>query len=171
MIHAIVADARRLRIFEAAPDRLPIELAVFANPSGGKRERDLVSDRAGRVVNTASGARQALQSHSPAAKHALQSWLKDIAPSVRDMLKARTSTGLILFASPRLLPMLRGCLAESVLRSVLREVALDLASQPSSTLRRRIDPTLRIAAKQLAKPELTYRWQQGRKRAAASATL
>lgn len=166
MIHAIVADTRRVRVFEAVSDRAPIELAVFANPAGGKPERDLVSDRAGRVINTASRAHQVLQGHTSAKEHALQVWLKDIGEAMRELLDARASTGIVLFASPRLLPMLRGCLPASLRRRVHKEVTLDLANQSSGALRKRIEPTMRTVDKQLSKPELTYRPYRIRKRTA-----
>lgn len=145
MIHAIVADTRRVRVFEGVSDRAPIELAVFANPAGGKHERDLVSDRAGRVINSASGAHQALQGHTSAKEHALQAWLKEIGEPVRELLEARASTAIVLFAAPRLLPMLKRCLPSSLLRLVHEEVTLDLAHEPSGALRKRIEPTMRTA--------------------------
>lgn len=166
MIHAIVADTRRVRIFESISDRAPLELAVFANPAGGKSERDLVSDRAGRVINSASKAHQALQSHTPAREHALQVWLQEIGEPVRELLEARATTAIVLFASPRLLPMLKRCLPLSLRRLVYKEVTLDLANQASGALRKRIEPTMRTADKQLSKPELTFRPYRIRKRAA-----
>ncbi len=169
MIHAIVADTRRLRVFEAVTDRVPFELAVFANPAGGKHERELVSDRPGRVINPASGARQALQNHMPAGEHALQVWLKGVGPSLAELLAGRASTAVLLFASPRLLPTLRRCLPASLRRLVHAEVTLDLANQPSGTLRKRIEPALRLAMKQLFKPELSYRSHQIRKRGVRTA--
>lgn len=166
MIHAIVADTRRIRVFEAVSDRAPLELAVFSNPAGGKPERDLVSDRAGRVINTASRAHQALQSHMPAKEHALQVWLKDIGEPVRELLEARATSAIVLFASPRLLPMLMRCLPPSLRRLVHKEVTLDLANQSSGALRKRIEPTMRRVEKEFSRPELTYRPSRIRKRAA-----
>lgn len=166
MIHAIVADTRRVRVFESMSDRAPVELAVFTNPAGSKPERALVSDRAGRVINSASGAHQALQSRTSAKEHALPVWLKDIAESMRELLEARASGGIVLFASPRLLPMLRRCLPSSLRRLVHKEVTLDLANQASGALRKRIEPTMRAVDKQLSKPELAYRPYRIRKRAA-----
>lgn len=169
MIHAIVADTRRLRVFEAVPDRAPIEMAVFANPAGGKAERDLVSDRPGRVINAASGAHQAFQNHTSAAEHELQVWLKGVGPALAEFLEGRASTAVLLCASPRLLPMLRRCLPASLRRLVQQELTLDLAHQPSGALRKRIEPTLRLAAKQLARPALTHRSPRTRKRSALAA--
>lgn len=166
MIHAIVADTRRLRVFEAMDDRAPLELAVFANPAGGKPERALVSDRPGRVINSASGAHQALQNRTSAGEHALQVWLKGVGPALAELLETRVSTAVVLFASPRLLPLLRRCLPPSLRRLVHSEVTLDLAHQPSGALRKRIAPALRLAEKQLSKPELIYRSHQIRKRGA-----
>ena len=169
MIYAIVADTRRLRVFEAVTDRAPLELAVFPNPAGGKPERDLVSDRPGRVINAASGAHQTLQSHTSAGEHALQVWLKDVGQSLSELLDGRACTAVLLFASPRMLPLLRRCLPASLRRLVHKEVALDLAHQPSGALRKRIEPTLRALSKELAKPELTYRSHRIRKRGARAA--
>lgn len=164
MIHAIVADTRRVRVFEAVSDCAPLELAVFANPAGGKPERDLVSDRPGRVINTTSGAHQALQSHATAREHALQLWLKHIGEPLRELLEERSSAAIVLFASPRLLPMLRRRLPSSLRHLVHKEVALDLAHQPSGALRKRIAPVIRAVEKTLSKPELTYRSYRMRKR-------
>lgn len=171
MIHAIVADTRRIRVFEAVSDRAPLELAVFVNPAGGKAERDLVSDRPGRVINPASGARQALQSHQPAREHILQVWLKEVGQPLHALLKARSSTGVVLFASPRLLSGLRHCLPESLQRSVHKEVALDLANQASGPLRKRIEPEIRALEQQLSKSELSIRSPRLRKRGARSAAV
>lgn len=171
MIHAIVADTRRIRVFEAVSDRAPLELAVFVNPAGGKAERDLVSDRPGRVINTASHSHQALQSHETAREHALQVWLKEVGEPLLELLKARSSTGIVLFASPRLLSGLRRCLPASLQRSVHKEVRLDLAHQASGALRKRIEPTIRVVEQQLSKPELAARSHHVRKRGARAAAV
>lgn len=166
MIHAIVADTRRLRVFEPADERAPLEVAVFANPEGGKPERDLVSDRPGRVINAASGAHQTFQNHTAVGEHALQVWLKGVGPALAELLETHASTAVVVFASPRLLPILRRCLPPAVRCLVHTEVALALAHQPSGALRKRIEPTLLAVAKELAKPELLYRSHPIRKRGA-----
>lgn len=169
MIHAIVADTRRLRVFEAVDNRAPEEVAVFVNPAGGRHERDLVSDRPGRVINSASGVRQPLASHMSAREHSLQVWLKGVGQPLAELLDERASTGILLFASPRLLPMLRRCLPPSLRGRVRSEMTLDLAHQSSGVLRKRIEPALRMVAKQLSRPELTYRMQRIRKRSSRMA--
>lgn len=169
MIHAIVADTRRLRVFEAMDNRAPVEVAVFANPAGGRHERDLVSDRPGRVINTASRAHQSFANHTSAVEHALQVWLREVGQPLAELLDERGSTAILLFASPRLLPMLRRCLPASLRDRVRAEMTLDLAHQPSGALRKRIEPALRTAAKQLSRPELIHRTHRIRKRSARAA--
>ena len=47
MIHALVADTRTIRVFEASPPgRTLAEFAVF-DAAAGRHERDLFSDRPG----------------------------------------------------------------------------------------------------------------------------
>lgn len=89
MIHALVADTRSIRIFAAA-DRAgaPWEVAVLRNAAAGRHERDLISDRPGRVINGASGRHQAYERKTSAKQHAMQVWLKEIGPSLRELIVA-----------------------------------------------------------------------------------
>ena len=147
MIHAIVADARTVRVFEGSPPgRALAEVAVFRNQAGGHHERDLVSDRPGRVVNSASGARQAYEPKVRASQHVMQRWLRAIGPSLEDLLEVRSSESLVLVASPRMLAQLRKALPVAVRKRVTGEVRLDLAQQPLGELKKRLQPALRAAA-------------------------
>lgn len=147
MIHAIVADARTVRVFEGSPpSRALAEVAVFRNRAAGHHERDLVSDRPGRVVNSASGARQAYEPKIRASQHAMQSWLRAIGPSLGALLEARSNESIVLVASPRTLAQLRKALPAAVSKRVTGELPLDLAQQPLGELKKRLQPALRAAA-------------------------
>lgn len=147
MIHAIVADARTVRVFEGAPPGgVLAEVAVFRNQAGGHHERDLVSDRPGRVVNSASGAHQAYEPKVRASQHVMQSWLRAIGPSLKDLLEVRSNESLVLVASPRMLAQLRKALPVAVRKRVTGEVRLDLARQPLGEVKKRLQPALRAAA-------------------------
>jgi protein required for attachment to host cells len=146
MIHAIVADARTVRIFEGSPaGRALAEVAVFRNQAAGRHERDLVSDRPGRVINAASGAHQAYEPKVRASQHAMQSWLRAIGPSLNGLLEARSNESLVLVASPRMLAQLRKTLPVAVRKRVTSEIRLDLAQHPLGELKKRLQPILRTA--------------------------
>lgn len=147
MIHAIVADSRTVRVFEGSPPgRALAEVAVFRNRAGGHHERDLVSDRPGRVVNSASGARQAYEPKVRASQHVMQNWLRSIGPSLKALLEARSNESVVLVASPRMLAQLRKALPAAVSKRVRGELRLDLAQQPLGELKKRLQPALRTAA-------------------------
>lgn len=69
MIHALIADARKIRVFEAAGAEAPREVAVLRNRRARRHERDLVSDRPGRVVSV-SGVHHAYEPKTRATEHA-----------------------------------------------------------------------------------------------------
>jgi protein required for attachment to host cells len=146
MIHAIVADARTVRVFEGSPPgRALAEVAVFRNQADGHHERDLVSDRPGRVVNSASGARQAYEPKVLASQRVMQTWLRTIGPSLRALLEGRSNESVVLVASPRMLAQLRRALPAAVSKRVAGELRLDLAQQPLGQLKKRLQPAMRAA--------------------------
>lgn len=151
MIHAIVADARTVRVFEGSPpSRALAEVAVFRNKAAGHHERDLVSDRPGRVINRASGAHQAYEPKLRASQVVMQSWLRAIGPSLKGLLEARSNDSLVLVASPRMLAQLRKALPVAVSKRVTGELSLDLVQQPLGELKKRLQPAMRAAAIRLA---------------------
>jgi protein required for attachment to host cells len=152
MIHAIVADARTVRVFEASPrGRALVEVAVFRNQAAGHHERDLVSDRPGRVVNSASGAHQAYEPKVRASQHSMQSWLRAIGPALKEFLETRHNESLVLVAAPRMLAQLRKALPVAVSKRVTSEVRLDLAQHPLGELKKRLLPALSPVALKAAR--------------------
>jgi protein required for attachment to host cells len=150
MIHALVADRRSIRVFEGSGRAgTPWEVAVLRNPAAGRHERDLISDRPGRVVNRASGARQAYEPKASARQHALQVWLKQIGPSIRELIDSRAGDGVILVAAPRMLANLRSSLPPSIRRRVAGEMPLDLAHASVASLKKRLGPAMAAAARKV----------------------
>lgn len=148
MMHALVADTRSIRIFEASGRAgAPWEVAVLRNAAAGHHERDLVSDRPGRVINSASGRHQAYEPKASAKHHATQVWLKEIGPSLRELIESRHSDGLVLVASPRMLGSLRKTLPASVRKLVASEITLDLTNASLADLKRRLRPAMAAAAR------------------------
>lgn len=148
MLHALVADARAVRIFEAGSAVRSIdEIAVFHNKASHGHERDLVADRAGRTIHGAARMHQAYAPRTSATEHALQVWLKAVGVAVRDLLQSRESELLVLVASPRMLARLRKSLPATVRKAVAEEVPLDLVHQPTLALKTRLRLTLRAAVR------------------------
>lgn len=149
MLHVVLVDNRRLRILEVTPDGALVETYAMTDPEALERERDLRSDRPGRVVNVAAGSRVAYEPKHAARSISLQRWLKSIGLKLAATLADGHSDGIVLIASSRLLGILRVSLPKEVRRKVLIEVARDLAKQTPTTLVKRLQPTLQEAAVRL----------------------
>jgi protein required for attachment to host cells len=157
MIHALVADTRTIRVFEGSPPaRALAEVAVFHNEAAGRHERDLVSDRPGRVINTASGMHQAYEAKTRATRHSMQTWLKAIGAALEDLLQDRSSDGLVLVAAPRMLAQLRKSLPASVCKRVAGELPVDLVRQPLADLKKRVQPALTAAARTMLRAQAVH---------------
>jgi protein required for attachment to host cells len=149
MIHALIADRRTIRVFETSGGAAPSEVAVLRNPTAARHERDLVSDRPGRVINRASGAHQAYEPKKSAAEHAMQVWLRQVGPSIRELVQSRRTDGLVLVASSRMLPHLRRSLPVDIRRLVAREMSVDLTHASAADLKRRLRPVMAAATRKL----------------------
>jgi protein required for attachment to host cells len=150
MIHALVADTRSIRVFEAsagAPS--PAEVAVLRNPEAGHYKRDLVSDRPGRVINSASGRHQAYEPKASPKQHAMQVWLKQIGPSLSELIDSRQGDGVLLVAAPRMLASLRKSLPASIRKRVAGEMRVDLTHASVASLKKRLGPAMVAAARKL----------------------
>lgn len=144
MIHVLVADNRSIRLFEARPPQCRLEeLAIFRNLALGKHERDLQSDRPGRVVGGVSGVHHSYEPSTRPSEHVRQHWFRSVGPSLQSFLADRRSDALVLVAAPRVLSFLREGLPATLRRRVAAEVRLDLGRHPPSALTRRLLPTLR----------------------------
>lgn len=150
MIHALVADRRSIRVFEASQAAAaPAEVAVLRNPDAGRHERDLISDRPGRVVNGAAGRRQAFEPKSSPMQHAMEVWLKQIGPSLRELIDSRHSDAVVLVAAPRMLANLRKSLPATVRKRVKGQIGLDLARANVASLKKRLGPAMAAAARRV----------------------
>ena len=148
MIHALVADSRSIRVFETSGGAgAPAEVAVLHNPGAGHHERDLVSDRPGRVINGASGRHQAYEPKSSPMQHAMQVWLKQVGPSILELIDSRHGDGVVLVAAPRMLANLRKSLPASIRKRVTGEVRLDLTHASVASLKKRLGPAMAAAAR------------------------
>lgn len=157
MIHVLVADSRTVRMLQGSTSNALAEVVAYRNPNFARHERDLVSDRPGRVINAAARIHQAYQPKVPAKRHSMVTWLRSIGPSLQKVMDDRNSDGLVLVAAPRTLAQVRKCLPPSVRQRITAELPLDLAREPLATLRKRLQPTLRATARKTLRAEPVYR--------------
>lgn len=158
MIHVLVADSRTLRVFEGsvAPRSLT-EIVDFRNPFAGRHDRDLVSDRPGRVIHAAAGLRHAYEPREHARLHSMQTWLRTIAEPLREVLDARNAEAVVLVAAPRMLGELHRRLPATIRHRVAAELPLDLTRQPLVALRSRLRHVLRAAERKALRAQPVYR--------------
>jgi len=150
MIHALVADTRSIRVFEASNlAAAPAEVAVLRNPDAGRHERDLVSDRPGRVINRAAGRHQAYEPKSSPMQHAMQVWLKQVGPSLFELIDSRQSDAVVLVAAPRMLANLRKSLPATLRKRVKGEMQVDLTHASAASLKKRLGPAMAAAARKV----------------------
>lgn len=152
MIHVLVADSRTLRVFEVQSDSRDrpgnlTEIVDFRNAAAGHHERDLVSDRAGRVMHGTARMRQSYEPRVQPKRHSMQLWLGATLRALPEVLEPRNSDGLVLVASPRLLAELRKQMPARLRKRVVGELPRDLARQSPATLKLRLQPSLRAAAR------------------------
>jgi protein required for attachment to host cells len=157
MIHVLVADTRTVRMLEGLTSSTLAEVVTYRNPAFARHERDLVSDRPGRVINTARRTPQAYEPSLSARQHSTVTWLKAIGTPLQKVAKDRNSDGLVLVAAPRTLAQVRKNLPPALRKKIVAELALDLAQQSLSALRKRLQPTFRAATRKASRAEPVYR--------------
>jgi hypothetical protein len=163
MIHVIVADTRTLRIFEApSAENALREAVVYHNIAAVRHERDLVSDRPGRVINRAAGVHQTYEPRVHAREHAMQQWLRTSGTQLSELLEAHGNQCVVLVASPRMLAQLKSALPASVRRRIYAQVPLDLARAKPAELSIRLRPAIRTAIRKAVHAETGYRSVQAR---------
>ena len=154
MLHIVLADTRSLRILGLTAEGALIEVTAIADAEAAAHERDLGTDRPGRVVNAAAGSRVSLSARHTARAVALQRWLKTIGRQLHDLVSVGQCDGIVLVASSRLLGLLRIALPGEVRRMTLVEVPRDLVKQKARVLEERLRPALMQARERLHFPQL-----------------
>lgn len=165
MFHVIVADSHAVRVFETNSSGAALEeLVVFHNRSANQHERDLVTARPGRVINRAAGIRQSFEPKVSAKQYLTLRWLKVTSLQLQAFLAARGSEAVILVAAPRLLAELRRHLPGGVRALIRAELARDLMHQPIIALQKRLQPSVREAARSVLRSRPVYRRLSARSR-------
>ncbi|HEY7740634.1 MAG TPA: host attachment protein [Steroidobacteraceae bacterium] len=150
----VVADQAEARIYLMRGASLRLA-AALENPSAHLHDRDLKSDRPGRVFDRAPparGRRGAVGHHSTGGERKPRRQLAaEFARSIATAAAAnRRESGfdrLVLVAGPRLLGQLRRALPAGLRTRVAAEVAKDWVHLPAATLRVRVTSATRRAVR------------------------
>jgi protein required for attachment to host cells len=137
-IRIVVADQAEARFYdtESADPHLRAS-GHLSNPDARLHERDLVSDRPGRVFDRATppgGRRGAVSHHATggertAHRRTAEGFARRIALELQSALREGQFDRVVLMANPRFLGMLRQELPEQLERCVVAQVPKDLVHQ------------------------------------------
>lgn len=137
-IRIVVADQAEARFYDAEPPDAGLHASGhLSDPTARLHERDLVSDRPGRVFERASapGARRGATGHHDtggertARKTAAAAFARRIALTLERAQRQGRFDRIVLMANPRFLGMLRQVLSPRLGRCVVAEVPKDLVHQ------------------------------------------
>jgi len=137
-VRVVVADERQAHFFDAVKYGAPLALRhSLENPTGGKRDSDLETDRAGRRFGGTGGARygagvQAGHLHGvdgerSTERHELTQFAKEVAQRIHNDRVKHEFDRLIIIAGPRMLGLLRQALPDTCRSVIVSEISKDLA--------------------------------------------
>jgi protein required for attachment to host cells len=151
----VVADQSEARVYllRGAAIRLA---ASLENPAAHLHDRDLKSDRPGRVYDRAppargrrgAGAHHATGGERKPRRQVAIAFARDIAAAVGASRRTARFDRLVLVAAPRFLGMLRRSLPATLRAQVVAEYAKDWVNLPTAKVRARIATAARRAHRQ-----------------------
>jgi len=140
----VVADESEARFYDLERLDAPLqEVGRLTDPTARLHDRDLKSDRPGRVFDHAAGATQRRGSVSHHAtggertprKHAAAVFADRIADGLKSDRDQHRFEHLVLIAAPAFLGLLRAALPKAVGATIVAEIPKDLIHQPESAVR------------------------------------
>ena len=142
----VVADQGEARLYLMLPPASLRLIGRHENPAAHLHDRDLKSDRPGRVYNSAaaSGSRRGAMAHHATGgertprRQLATVFARQIAGEIKAAAKAKPFDRLILVAEPRFLGTLRRALPAALRAKVAVQIAKDLMHLPSAQLRIRV---------------------------------
>jgi protein required for attachment to host cells len=138
----LFADASSARLYQSqAPARELTLLRELSHPESRAREMDLVSDQPGRVKQSRSAARPAMES-TPHKKVEADRFARELVETLERGLDDGAYERLILVAPPETLGRLRHHLRERVSARVVAEVEKDYLHLQPRELRERLQEQL-----------------------------
>jgi protein required for attachment to host cells len=132
----LIADAARARLCVQEGRTGPCRtVRSFAHPSAAGHDRDLGSDRPGRVQQrVVNGARSAIEPHLTPKRIEAAKFAREVMAAVAEALREDTQGRLTLVAPPRFLGLLRQAVRAPLRDRIDATVAADLTGVPEHEL-------------------------------------
>ncbi len=145
----LVCDASKARIFEGTKKNQPWALLeTIDHPESRLKDQDLVTDRPGRVQQSAvngqgngtlgKGSRSGMEPHITPKEAEHQQFARFLADVLAKGHRERSYDNLLIVANPQFLGILRGILTEQIKKLVKATVDKDYTSLPTKDLQERL---------------------------------
>jgi protein required for attachment to host cells len=128
----IIADGGRARFVERDEQGAYRTISSFVSTELKASSRDLATERPGRVHESATTARHAIEPKTDPKEAAKEDFVRYVADQVQS--EQENFDDLVLVAPPRVLGQLRETLAKSVADAVTWDLAKDLTKVPDHEL-------------------------------------
>ncbi len=128
----IIADGGRARFVERDEQGAYRTISSFVSTELKASSRDLATERPGRVHESATTARHAIEPKTDPKEAAKEDFVRYVADQVQS--EQENFDDLVLVAPPRVLGQLREMLAKSVADAVTWDLAKDLTKVPDHEL-------------------------------------
>ncbi len=132
----VVADSVRAQMFESdgTPKSLH-EVTTLLNPEGRMRERDIVSDTAGRRRNRPTHGTFSAFGGASAKDHRIEEFAGRVCKALSQVVAEHPYRRLYIVAEPQFLGLLRRRMDDQVQRQVAVEVPKAMTGQPLDDVR------------------------------------
>lgn len=131
----VLTDGSRARILKRRAEGTGYEVVEeFESPDARVPSREIMSDRPGRVQESAYTGRHAVDARHDAHRERKDAFARELAHRLNRAAADDVFHALVLYAAPRTLAMLRSTLGEVARDKIKAEVAKDLTKVPIADL-------------------------------------
>lgn len=128
----VIADGGRARFVERDEQGAFRTISSFVSTDLHEASRDLVSDRPGRVQESATPSRHSVEPKTDPHEAAKEDFVRYVADQLQ--LEQNNFEEIVLVAPPRVLGQIRTMLAKPIADAVGRELSKDLTKVPDHDL-------------------------------------
>lgn len=145
----VVADQAEARFYDYTRKGPMRPAGTLANANARLHDRDLKSDRPGRLFDRAppamgrrgAGSRHSTSSRQSPREHEAEVFARSVVAELGKGLRAGSFDEIVLMAGPSFLGTLRAVMPKGLRESIVAEVPKDLVHEPVSALRAHLPTT------------------------------
>ena len=136
----VIADSARARILSYSSGNELQEVAELLHPASRSHEREMVTDRGGRVFDRQGPGRHAMSENVSPKQHEAWKLCNELAAELDTARAKNLFDRLVLVAAPSFLGGLRKALPAPTLRTVVCELDQDLVKFDVNQIREHLPP-------------------------------